>query len=144
MTMKPIFTLLSVFLLAASPSTAADLDDLVRVEQSRVDNESVSVYGGNVGKAQAIFAIEWTGTGNPISGYYYYVSRPKTVYTLTGSNPKDGVILLAEYTPQPNGQAVATANCTLTKRTANGRIIWEGVMNNTDGRKFPISFSRPR
>lgn len=142
--MKFPVTLAAAVLSFSAPAFAVDLDDLVRIEQSRVDNESVSVYGGTVGKAQAIFAIEWTGTGNPVSGYYYYVSKPKTVYTLTGTNPKDGVILLAEYTPQPNGQAIATANCVLTKRTANGRIYWEGTMNNTDGRKFPMSFSRKR
>lgn len=138
-------TLLPIAVLSFSaPAYSQTLDDLVRIEQARVDNESVSIYGGYVGKARAIFAIEWTGTGNPVSGWYYYVSRPKTVYTLTGSNPKDGVILLAEYTPQPNGKAIATANCTLTKSITKGRITWEGVMNNTDGRTLRMSFSRPR
>jgi hypothetical protein len=36
------------------------------------------------------------------------------------------------------------ANGLLTKREAEDRIIWEGRMDNTDGRSLPMSFSRPK
>ncbi len=123
----------------------ASLDKLVKKEQANVDNEAVSVYGGKVGKLEAVFFIEWTGVGNPIEGHYYYLSRGKDKgYRLKGTNPKVGVIVLEEYTPKGDGTSRLTANCRLTKRVTKGRIIWEGQMNNTDGRQLKISFSRPR
>jgi hypothetical protein len=129
-----------------TPHAAADpLDELVHREQKNVDNESVVVYGGNIGKLDALFFIEWTGTGNPVSGHYFHLSNGrKKTYTLTGNNPKDGVVNLAEYTPDGKGTAKLTANCRLTKRVTADRIIWEGTMNNTDGRVLPMKFSRPR
>lgn len=128
------------------PRAAADpLDELVLREQKNADNESVVVYGGNIGKQDAIFFIEWTGTGNPLDGHYFYVSKGrKNSYTLTGNNPKDGVLILSEYTPDGTGKSIRTADCRLTKRVTADRIIWEGTMNNTDGRVLPMKFSRPR
>lgn len=135
------FLLTSSCLLHAEP-----LDRLIRREQANVDNEAVSVYGGNAGKLDAIFHIEWAGVGNPVSGFYYYVAKGrKTVYTLSGNNPKEGVINLQEFTPSPKGgEPFLSANCRLTKRVTADRIIWEGTMNNIDGRSFPMKLSRPR
>jgi hypothetical protein len=122
----------------------ASLDKLVKTEQANVDNEAVSVYGGKVGKLEAVFFIEWAGVGNPVEGHYYYPSRGKeTRYKLKGSNPKDGVLLLEELTKK-DGIWKLSATCRLAKRAAEGRVVWEGTMNNTDGRELEMSFSRPK
>ena len=123
----------------------ASLDRLVETEQSNVDNEAVSVYGGKVGELEAVFFLEFTGTGNRVDGHYYYPSRGKEKsYMLKGSNPKEGVLLLEEYTTGADGKQTLSANCRLTKSIEKGRIIWSGEMNNTDGRKFKMMFSRKR
>ena len=69
---KPILSLgiallLPTMLWAGQESLAG----LVKQEQANSDNEAVSVYGGKVGPAGAIFFIEWSGTGNPVEGRYY-------------------------------------------------------------------------
>ena len=146
--MNRILSLILVAIaLSASHSQAdqASLDRLVKKEQANVDNEAVTVYGGRVGNLEAVFFIEWSGVGNPIDGYYYYPSRgSKKRYKLKGSNPKDGELLLTEFTPTGSGAFKTTARCSLTKRVTESRILWEGTMNNTDGRELPMEFSRPR
>jgi hypothetical protein len=129
--------------LCPTGSALADkLDALVKREQANVDNEAVMVYGGTVGKLDAIFSLEIAAT---VDGHYYYPSRGKEkTYILKGTNPKDGVLVLQEYTVAANGDRVLSANCRLTKRVTESRIIWEGTMTNTDGRVLPIRFSRPR
>ena len=123
----------------------AGLDKTIMRLQADVDNEAVQVYGGSVGELQAIFFIEWTGTGNPVEGYYYYPAKGRAkTYKLTGSNPKAGVLILQEFTPQEDGSYELSASCRLTKKVSDRRIIWEGTMNNTDGRTFPMEFSRPK
>ena len=132
-------------LLLALGAAAEDLDALIKREQGNVDNEAVTVYGGKVGKLDAIFFIEWTGTGNPIDGYYYYPSRGREKkYFLKGSNPKEGVLMLREYSVDDNGKLSKSATCRLTKRLTKNRVVWEGKMNNTDGRVLEMNFSRPR
>jgi hypothetical protein len=141
----PWILALGITALVAPHSAADSLDELILREQRNVDNESVLVYGGNVGKLDAVFFIEWAGTGKPIVGYYFYPSKGrKKIYTLKGNNPKEGILNLVEYTPDDSGKAILTANCRLTKRVTADRILWEGTMNNTDGRQLPMKFSRPR
>jgi hypothetical protein len=125
-------------------SHGRSLDELVAHEQRNVDNEAVTAYGGKVGKLDAVFLIEWDGEpNNALQGYYYYPSRGRDrMYRLTGIDPKPGVLLLQEYSQTPSGGEVLSANCRLTKRETKDRIIWEGQMENTDGRAFPMSFSR--
>ena len=142
-----ILAILTIFHLPLTGVVRADgeLDKTIKRLQANVDNEAVQVYGGNVGKLQAIFFIEWTGTGNAIEGYYYYPSRGRAkTYKLKGTNPKEGVITLQEFTPKEDGSYEHSASCRLTKKASKGRITWEGTMNNTDGRKFPMKFSRPK
>jgi hypothetical protein len=141
-------TLLSILLgvlLPAGSAMADKLDALVKTEQANVDNEAVMVYGGSVGKLDAIFSLELTGTGNPVDGHYFYPSRGREKrYILKGSNPKDGVLVLQEYTVDAAGKLTLSANCRLTKSVTASRIIWQGTMTNTDGRVLPVQFSRPR
>ena len=151
LTHPPMRPALPVALLALalshSPIQAdqASLDRLVQREQARVDNEAFTVYGGNVGRLEAVFFIEWSGDGNLIDGSYYYPARnPEVRYKLKGSNPQDGVLLLNEFTPKGGGSYKLTAKCRLTKQVTGSRIVWKGQMSNTDGRKFPMRFSRPR
>lgn len=121
----------------------ASLDELVAKEEATVDNEAVKVYGGTVGKLQAIFHIEWAD--DQIFGWYYYPSRGREMrYELRGENPEEGVITLQEFTPAEDGTSKQTANCRLTKTLSDDRISWEGKMNNTDGRVLPMKFSRLR
>lgn len=140
------FACCAVFYISASFCAASPLDDLVAREQASVDNEAVLVYGGKVGKLDAIFFIEWDGEpGSTLQGLYYYPSRGRDrLYLLTGTNPKPGVLLLQEFTPTAGGGEVHSASCRLTKRVSGDRIIWEGTMNNTDGRVLPMSFSRTK
>lgn len=141
---KIIGTLLAVVFPFGS-ALADKLDPMVKAEQANVDNEAVVVYGGSVGKLDAIFSLELSGTGNPVDGHYYYPSRGKEkVYVLKGSNPKEGVLVLQEYTVGADGKREFSANCRLTKRVTDDRIIWEGTMTNTDGRVLEMKFSRPR
>lgn len=141
----PLVILIVGFVVGSAWADQASLDKLVAKEQGNVDNEAVKVYGGTVGKLEAIFFIEFTGEGNRVDGWYYYPSRGRAKrYTLGGTNPKNGVILLQEYTPRENGAERLTANCRLEKRLTKTRIIWEGRMDNTDGRAFKMVFSRKR
>ena len=143
-----LFSVLGVLLVLSGGVLQADqasLDRLVAKEQGNIDNEAVSVYGGKVGKLEAVFFIEFTGTGGRVDGWYYYPARGREKgYLLKGSNPKNGVLLLQEYTPKAGGPPVLSANCRLTKSISGGRITWSGKMNNTDGRSLTMSFSRKR
>ena len=142
-----ILAVLSCIFLPVAGTARADgeLDKTIKRLQANVDNEAVQVYGGNVGKLQAIFFIEWTGTGNAIEGYYYYPSKGRAkTYKLKGTNPKQGVITLQEFTPKEDGSYEHSASCRLTKKVSGSRITWSGTMNNTDGRTFPMKFSRPK
>ena len=126
-------------------AAAGPMDELIKKEQASVDNEAVVVYGGKVGRLDAVFFIEWGGVGNPVSGYYYYPSRGRAkTYKLEGGNPKEGVLNLKEFTIGEDGGMAESANCRLTKSVEGNRVVWKGTMNNTDGRKLPIEFSRPR
>lgn len=95
-----------------------------------------NTYTGNVGKLTAEYFLEW-GENGSVSGTYHYPSRPGKTYRLEGSSAGEGVLLLDEYT----GSSLS-AKCTLEKRITNGRIIWEGVMRNTDGRQFEMRLEK--
>lgn len=144
--MRKFLTTILLFLAWLELSLGRSLEELVAHEQRNVDNEAVVAYGGKVGKLDAVFLIEWDGEpNNTLLGYYYYPSRGRDrMYRLTGTNPKQGVLLLQEYSPTTSGGEVLSANCRLTKRESKERIIWEGRMDNTDGRSLPMSFSRPK
>ncbi len=90
-------------------------------------------YTGNVGKLSAEYFLKWGDDGS-VSGTYHYPTRPGKTYRLEGSSPGEGGLLLNEYT----GSSLS-AKCTLERRLTNGRIVWEGVMKNTDGRQFQMS-----
>jgi hypothetical protein len=137
--MKTIYILTTLFIFSILSLHAESIEELA--EKEPIDNEAVVAYGGKVGKLPAIFAIEWAG--KKVFGYYYHPSKGrKKMYQLEGSNPKQGVVILKEYTSLANGERKHTATIHLKKSIIDGRIIWSGVMNNTDGRKLPVSFSR--
>ena len=144
--MRTFLTTIVLSLACLAFSHGRSLDDLVAHEQRNVDNEAVIAYWGKVGKLDAVFLIEWDGEpNNVLQGYYYYPSRGRDrMYRLTGTNPKPGVLLLQEYSPKPSGGEVLSANCRLSKRETKDRIIWEGRIENAEGRVFPIWFSRSR
>ena len=96
-------------------------------------------YEGRVGKWEANFSINFHEDGT-VSGTYSYPRRPGVVYQLKGDNREQGKLNLNEFTGKN-----LTARCTLTKKNSESRIIWEGLMFNTDGRgPFEMSFSRAR
>ena len=95
-----------------------------------------NVYAGGVGAQPAVFTLTWHDDGT-ISGIYYCPGGSGKVYALRGSNPREGGIVLKEYT---NGQATAT--CVLTKSLEKGKIVWRGVMCNHDGRNKGMFFYR--
>lgn len=96
-------------------------------------------YQGKVGKWEANFSIEFHSDGT-VSGTYSYPRRPGVIYRLNGENREEGKLNLDEFT---NGEL--TARCQLTKTVTEARIVWQGLMFNTDGRgPFEMSFSRLR
>ncbi len=99
---------------------------------------SAQEYYGNVGKMEATFFLKWDDSG-AVSGEYWYPERKGEVYTLIGENREKGKLFLREFTGNER-----TANCILTKRITEKEVIWEGRMENTDGRKFDMALKRRR
>lgn len=95
-------------------------------------------YSGYVGKMNAEFSLYWN-EDRSVQGSYQYPDRPGTIYRISGSNPREGELFLEEYTNRE-----LTARCVLQKRIEADVIVWEGVMLNLDGRRFPMAFSRVR
>lgn len=95
-------------------------------------------YRGEVGGLAAVYQLQWHDDGT-VSGSYHYPARPGVVYTLKGNNRTKGKLYLEEYT---NG--ALSARCDLTKSLTGDRVVWSGVMRNTDGRQFQMSLSRTR
>jgi hypothetical protein len=139
----PVVALLLILLIDTGYASA--LEDLVARESANRDNESVEVYGGSVGKLEAVFILEWDDDNGIVSGYYYYPSRGRArTYRLEGTNPKPGVLMLREFTTTHSGGEELSANCRLVKRVTEDRIVWEGQMHNTDGRSLKMNFWRGR
>lgn len=103
-----------------------------------IQSAKADEYSGSVGGLQADFSLEFHDDGS-VSGTYSYPSNKGSVYLLSGSNPRQGELYLEEYTG-----ATLSAKCYLSKRVTEDFIVWEGVMQNTDGREFDMFFSRAR
>jgi hypothetical protein len=97
-------------------------------------------YVGAVGNQAAVFKLTWDVDGS-LNGSYFCPGGSGKVYTLVGSNQREGEIILKEFTP---GKVQATATCKLTKNIENGKIVWRGVMVNHDGRIKDMFFYRER
>ncbi len=98
-----------------------------------------AVYEGNVGRLPASFTLRWHGDDS-VSGVYLYPTRDSGKgYALRGLNTRAGELFLEEFT-----RGELTARIYLFKRLTDSRIVWEGQMQNTDGRRFPVTLSRPR
>ena len=95
-------------------------------------------YRGHVGKLDAVFYLDWHEDGT-VSGSYSYPDRPGVTYLLKGANPREGVLVIDEFTGKKR-----TARCELAKMLTGDEIVWAGKMFNTDGRIFEMSFSRFR
>ena len=93
-------------------------------------------YVGKIGQQNAEFTLTWNASGK-VNGTYHCPGGSGRVYVLRGSNPKEGELVLHEYT---NG--VHSATCYLTKSTEQGKVVWRGVMHNNDGRDKAIYFYR--
>jgi hypothetical protein len=100
-------------------------------------NESVQEEGyvGHVGQHNALFNLKWL-PGGRITGNYFYQGGDRS-YTLSGDNFTEGKVYLEEYT-----EGELTARIALVKYIIGNEIVWSGIMQNTDGRRFDISFSR--
>ncbi|MDF1859468.1 MAG: hypothetical protein P1U87_04600 [Verrucomicrobiales bacterium] len=99
---------------------------------------SAGEYHGHVGKLDAVFSLDWQDDGT-VTGTYSYPDRPGKTYRLAGTNPREGVLILDEFTGKKK-----TARCKLTKKLTGDQIIWVGKMFNRDGRVFEMSFRRLR
>lgn len=97
-----------------------------------------SRYTGYVGRLDAEFSLHWSADRS-VQGSYFYPDRPDTTYRLFGSNPREGELFLEEYTGRE-----LTARAILQKRIEPEMIVWEGILLNLDGRRFPMAFSRAR
>jgi hypothetical protein len=97
-------------------------------------------YTGNVGSKAAYLTIEWPKgsakkAGWFITGKYSILESDKT-YQLRGQNPRQGRLILEEYTGDKR-----TATIRLKKSKVKGKITWSGTMRNADGRRIPVKFS---
>jgi hypothetical protein len=97
-------------------------------------------YVGAVGNQAAVFKLTWEVDGSLVGSYFCPGGSGK-VYTLVGSNQREGEIILKEFTP---GKVQATATCKLNKKIEDGKIVWRGVMVNHDGRIKNMFFYRER
>src|SRR5262249_4416666 len=96
-------------------------------------------YIGQVGRLDAIFFLKWLPAGR-IQGTYFYPKRGiSRSYTLLGENSEEGKMYLEEYTDK-----TLTARIGLVKSITAHEIVWEGAMQNVDGRRFEMSFRRDR
>lgn len=93
-------------------------------------------YVGAVGEQRMILSLTWHDDGT-VGGSYYCPGGSGRIYILRGSNPRQGELVLKEYT-----EGKATAICRFKKSIENGAIVWRGVMSNFDGRNKPIYFYR--
>lgn len=107
---------------------------------SLVQSAETHSYAGAVGDQAAVFKLTWEVDGSLVGSYFCPGGSGK-VYTLVGSNQREGEIILKEFTP---GKVQATATCKLTKNMENGKIVWRGVMVNHDGRIKNMYFYRQR
>jgi hypothetical protein len=101
------------------------------------ESESVQEEGyvGHIGQHNALFNLRWL-PGGRITGTYFYQGNDRS-YTLSGNNYTEGKVYLEEYT---DGEI--TARIALAKYLFGKEIVWSGVMQNTDGRRFEVSFQR--
>lgn len=95
-------------------------------------------YRGHVGRLAAVYSLRWWDDGR-VTGTYHYPARPGVTYTLKGRNDRPGQLYLEEYTGSE-----LSARCHLAKSLQGGAIVWSGMMNNTDGRRFQMALSRAR
>jgi hypothetical protein len=97
-------------------------------------------YTGNVGSKAAYLTIEWPKGSSKKAGWFitgnYSVNDTGKTYQLRGQNPRQGRLILEEYTGDKR-----TATIRLKKSKVKGKITWSGTMVNTDGRKIPVKFS---
>jgi hypothetical protein len=95
-------------------------------------------YVGAVGEQKMILSLTWHDDGT-VGGNYYCPGGSGRVYALRGSNPREGELVLTEYT-----EGKASAICRFKKSIENGVIVWRGVMSNFDGRIKGMYFYRSK
>ncbi len=93
-------------------------------------------YSGKVGAQDAIFTLRWQDD-SVVTGSYFCPSGKRISYELRGENQTAGRLNLDEYT---HGQL--TAKIVLLKAGDTGKITWQGMIYNLDGRSLPVSFTR--
>ncbi len=98
-----------------------------------------SRYSGNTGTVPITAKLKFFSNDH-VEGTYVS-SRTGQKYLLRGHNHTEGKIFLREYT-QEDGVWGVTATCTLRKKIQNGKVVWSGTMNNTDGRSFGITLRK--
>jgi hypothetical protein len=91
-------------------------------------------FAGSVGGLGARYALQWDDTGRVSGTYYYPKGKERIVYSLTGAVSREAVLYLEEYT---GGNL--SARITLRERGGRGTGDWEGMMYNTDGRRFKMN-----
>ncbi|MBC8126057.1 MAG: hypothetical protein H8M99_02765 [Gloeobacteraceae cyanobacterium ES-bin-144] len=85
-----------------------------------------------------VLSLTWHDDGS-VGGSYYCPGGSGRVYSVRGYNPRQGELLLMEYT-----DGIATATCSLRKSIENGLVVWRGVMRNHDGRNKAMYFYRSK
>jgi hypothetical protein len=113
----------------SDPSQNRSADDTLEHTEDK-EITLTTRYTGSVGKLTTAYDIKISN--NEITGSYFYLNRPSTVYRLEGQLEQDGTMRLIEYT---DGEQ--TASCILAKAAAEKCYL--GKMNNTDGRSFRMS-----
>lgn len=94
-----------------------------------------SNYVGYVGNSTIDVSLHWRADGT-VTGQYKSRNTGNT-YPLKGDNTVNGFLYLDEYTNNN-----LSARILLVKKRISGRIVWKGLMSNTDGRQKDMSFQK--
>jgi hypothetical protein len=100
-----------------------------------VANSYSEDYTGRAGNLPFTMTLKWY-QGGPVEGSYTY--KDGREYALQGMNYATGRLRLTEFTGD-----MRTATVELTKSQTSDKVLWSGVMHNTDGRQFPFRIERP-
>lgn len=99
---------------------------------------SNSKYSGSVGAEPCAFKLSWNENSTVI-GSYSPLSSPEIVYTLLGTNFREGEVEIKVY--QGTNQ---TGIMSLKKKIAEGKVCWAGPYTANDGDVSPVNMCRLR
>lgn len=99
---------------------------------------SSSNYSGSINNSGSTFSLSWN-KNRTVTGSFYYNGMPNLIYTLSGTNFRDGEADIKVY----DGTAVA-GTIKIYKNIGGNKVCWSGSFYQSDGATVPVSFCRYR